>query len=125
MKITNIKLKRIDNGSRLAAVASITFDDLIVVHDIKVISGGNSEYFIAMPSRKKSDGTFSDIVHPISSQSRAALEGVLFPAVKKLINENLAHIVFSMDYSADGNEYLSQSLDDFTAEATPVSETAD
>lgn len=123
MKITNIKLKRIVSNTRLVATASITIDDLIVVHDIKVILGGEGRYFIAMPSRKKPDGSFIDIVHPISSQSRTALERILLPAVEKLVDEKLSHIVCTLDYSADGNEYLSQSFEDFEVQTTLMAET--
>jgi stage V sporulation protein G len=57
----------------MKAVVSVTFDHMIVVHDIKVIDGPE-RLFLAMPSRKAADGTFRDIVHPISAEARAMLE---------------------------------------------------
>lgn len=55
--------------SKLKAVASVTFDDCFVVHDIKVIEG-NEGCFIAMPSRKTADGEYKDVAHPIKTETR-------------------------------------------------------
>ena len=57
----------------MRAVVSVTFDDSIVVHDIKIIEGPD-RYFLAMPSRRMVDGSFRDIVHPISADVRTNLE---------------------------------------------------
>lgn len=62
-----------NNNDKLKAVASITIDDEIVVHDIKVISGRDG-YFLSMPSRKTSEGEFKDIVHPIKTEVREMLK---------------------------------------------------
>ena len=53
----------------MKAVVSITIDDEFVVHDIKVIEGEKG-LFIAMPSRKATDGEYRDIAHPINSGTR-------------------------------------------------------
>ena len=63
MNITDIRLKKIDNGSKMKAIASITFDDAFVVREIRVIEGQNG-LFVAMPSRKTPTGEFKDIAHP-------------------------------------------------------------
>ncbi|MDR0326454.1 MAG: septation regulator SpoVG [Oscillospiraceae bacterium] len=73
MNITQIKINRTQESGRMKAVVSVTFDNQIVVHDIKVIDGPE-RLFLAMPSRKAADGTFRDIVHPISAEARAMLE---------------------------------------------------
>ena len=73
MNITDIKIRKLQNEGRMRAVVSVTFDDAIVVHDIKVIEGPE-RYFLAMPSRKMPDGTYRDIMHPISGQVREQLE---------------------------------------------------
>ena len=58
------------------AVVSITIDDEFVVHDIKVIEGEKG-LFIAMPSRKASDGEYRDIAHPINSATREQIQGII------------------------------------------------
>jgi stage V sporulation protein G len=57
----------------------VTFDAQLAVHDIKVIYA-RDKYFIVMPSRKNPDETYRDIVHPINSQFRAALEKAVIDA---------------------------------------------
>lgn len=73
MNITEIKVRRIYNEGRLRALVSVTIDNDIAVHDIKVIEGPE-RFFVAMPSRKDENGTFRDIVHPISVEARKQLE---------------------------------------------------
>ena len=74
MQITDVKIRKIfDDADPMKAIASVTFDGQLAVHDIKVIYA-KEKYFIVMPSRKNPDGTFRDIVHPINSEFRAALE---------------------------------------------------
>lgn len=73
LEITEIKVKPIRDGNKMKAVASVTFENVFVVHDIKVIEGSN-KLFVAMPSRKTPDGQFKDIAHPITSDMRSLLE---------------------------------------------------
>ena len=61
-----------NEDSKLKGVASVTFDECFVVHDIKIIDGPDG-FFIAMPSRKGKDGTFKDIAHPINTETREVL----------------------------------------------------
>ena len=63
----------------MKAIVSVTFDGQLAVHDIKVINA-RDKYFIVMPSRKNPDDTYRDIVHPINSQFRAALEKAVIEA---------------------------------------------
>ena len=87
MEITDIRVRRINKEGRMKAVVSITFDTEIVIHDIKVIEGDRG-LFIAMPSRKTSEGDYRDIVHPINSPTRQKLqEAVLGKYRSALINE--------------------------------------
>ena len=58
---------------KMKAVASVTFDDEFVVHDIKIIDGQNG-LFIAMPSRKVGEGDFRDVAHPLKSETRAKIK---------------------------------------------------
>ena len=82
MKITDVKIKKIEGESRVKAVAAITFDDCFAVHGINVIDGQKG-MFIAMPSRKISDSVFLDIVHPTNSETRKMIEEAIFAAMEK------------------------------------------
>ena len=73
MKITDIKIRRTFTDGPMKAIASVTFDHQLVVHDIKIIYA-KEKYFIVMPSRKNPDDTYRDIVHPINAEFRSILE---------------------------------------------------
>lgn len=73
MNITDIRIRKVVKEGKLKAVASITIDNEFVVHDIKIIDGEKG-LFIAMPSRKTSDGEYHDIAHPINSGTRESLQ---------------------------------------------------
>ena len=76
MQITDVRLRKIAKDGKLKAVASITLDNEMVVHDIKVIAGEKG-LFIAMPSKKSVDGTFRDIVHPINTETRERVQDII------------------------------------------------
>lgn len=76
MDITDIRIRKINNDGKMKAVASITFNDEFVVHDIKVIEGQNG-LFIAMPSRKTPNGEYRDIAHPINSDTRNRIQDLI------------------------------------------------
>ncbi|WP_459129166.1 septation regulator SpoVG [Guggenheimella bovis] len=77
MEITGVSLRKIDNDSKLVAVASVTFDGSFVVHGIKIIEN-ESGLMVAMPSRKAADGKYIDVAHPINSEMRTYIaESVL------------------------------------------------
>ncbi len=83
MKITDVRVRLVKkDDSKLKGVASVTFDECFVVHDIKIIEG-NEGYFIAMPSRKTGDGEFKDIAHPIKSETREELIKAIFAAFEE------------------------------------------
>ena len=80
MNITDVRVRIIKkDDSKLKAVASVTFDDCFVVHDIKVIEGSEG-YFIAMPSRKTGEGEYKDVAHPIKTETREEI-------IKVILNE--------------------------------------
>ena len=87
MNITEIKIRKTYTEGRLRALVSITIDDALAVHDIKVIEGPE-RLFVAMPSRKEESGVFRDIVHPISPASRNEIEGKIIDAYQQHISEN-------------------------------------
>ena len=85
MNITDIRVRLVNNNNdKLKAVASITIDDEIVVHDIKVILGKDG-YFLSMPSRKTNEGEFKDIVHPIKTEVRESLKAKIVEAYEKAL----------------------------------------
>ena len=82
MKISDVRVRLvIKDDSKVKAVASITIDDCFVIHDIKVIDGTDG-YFVAMPSRKTSDGEYKDIAHPINSETRQTVIDAVLEAFK-------------------------------------------
>lgn len=82
MKISDVRVRLVKkDDSKLKAVASITIDDCFVIHDIKVIDGTDG-YFVAMPSRKTSDGEYKDIAHPINSETRQTVIDAVLEAFK-------------------------------------------
>jgi stage V sporulation protein G len=72
MEVTEVRVFLAEE-ERLKAYVTVTFDHCFVVRDLKIIKG-NAGLFVAMPSKKKSDGTYKDIAHPIHSDFRSALE---------------------------------------------------
>jgi stage V sporulation protein G len=79
MQITDVKVRKLFDEGPMKGIVSVTFDGQLAVHDIKVINA-RDKYFIVMPSRKNPDDTYRDIVHPINSQFRAALEKAVIEA---------------------------------------------
>ena len=74
MEITSVNVRKIEKeGSKVVAVASVLFDDVFAVHDIRLLEGKNG-LFIAMPSRKLSNGSYKDVAHPINQEFRLILE---------------------------------------------------
>lgn len=82
MKITDIKVRKLFDDGPMKAVVSVTFDDQLAVHDIKVINA-KDKFFIVMPSRKNPDNTYRDIVHPINSSFRLDLEEAVIDAYNR------------------------------------------
>lgn len=73
MEITDIRVRKVDTQGKLKAYVTVTFDACFVVHNVKVIEGGD-RVFIAMPSRKTKNGDFKDVAHPITSEFRNLLQ---------------------------------------------------
>lgn len=82
LQITEVKVfpaKDAKNGGRLKAYATVVFNNCFIIRDLKVIEG-HKKLFVSMPSRKRKDGTFRDIVHPLNSGMRTEIE-------QRVINE--------------------------------------
>lgn len=86
MQITDIRIRKVDKEGKMKAVVSITIDDEFVVHDIKVIEGEKG-LFIAMPSRKASDGEYRDIAHPINSGTREKIQNLILKKYDEVLQE--------------------------------------
>ena len=85
MNITDVRVKPMNKeGSNMKAVASITIDGEFVIHDIKVIQG-NDALFIAMPSKKDSNGDFKDIAHPINTATRTKIQKAVLAKYEEVI----------------------------------------
>ena len=81
MEITEVRITLRDE-EKLKAFANVTFDDAFVVRGLKVINGTNG-YFVSMPSRKRPDGTYQDIAHPINNEMRAMIEKAVLGAYEE------------------------------------------
>ena len=81
MEVTDVRLRRVNTEGRMRAIASITFDEEFVIHDIRVIDGNNG-LFVAMPSKRTPDGEFRDIAHPINSTTRSKIQDAVLEEYK-------------------------------------------
>ena len=86
MRITDVRVRKLNKEGKMKAIVSITLDDEFVVHDIKVIEGEKG-MFIAMPSKKASDGEYRDIAHPINSATRENIQKLILEAYEKAKEE--------------------------------------
>ncbi len=86
MNITDVRIRKLTDVGKMKAIVSVTFDDAIVIHDIKIIQG-NDSLFIAMPSRRLPNGEFRDVAHPINAEARAEIEKIVFEKYQELENE--------------------------------------
>lgn len=87
MKITDVRVRHITKEGKMKAVVSITIDEAFVVHDIKIIEGEKG-LFIAMPSRKGSDGEYRDVAHPINSETRETIQSYILEQYEKTLSEH-------------------------------------
>ena len=86
MEITEVKVYPAKETGRLKAYATIVFDNSFIVRDLKIIEG-NKGFFVSMPSRRRKDGTFRDIVHPLNSDMRKSIEELVIDEYKKVIEQ--------------------------------------
>lgn len=91
MQISDVRIRLISGLGRVKAAASITIDNVFVVHDIKVIESNNGLY-ISMPSRRTAEGEFKDVAHPITKEARVDIQMNILEAyeikVQELANAN-------------------------------------
>ena len=89
MNITDVRVRKVAKEGKTKAVVSITIDEEFVVHDIKVIEGEKG-LFIAMPSRKATDGEYRDIAHPINSSTRDKIQTIILEKYQEAAAEEAA-----------------------------------
>ena len=91
MNITDVRVRKVAKEGTMKAVVSITIDEEFVVHDIKVIEGEKG-LFIAMPSRKATDGEYRDIAHPINSSTRDKIQTIILEKYQEAVAEEEAAV---------------------------------
>lgn len=83
MQITSVNVKKYDKEeSKMKGIASVLIDDCFVIRDIRIIEGTDG-LFIAMPSRRKNDGDYQDVAHPINVETRKMFEDAIFEEYNK------------------------------------------
>ena len=87
MQITDIRVRKLTKEGNMKAVVSVTFDDVFVVHDIKV-RDGDIGLFIALPSIRSGDGEYRDIAHPINSDMRDRLQSEILAKYEEAVKES-------------------------------------
>ena len=87
MQLTDVRLRKVNSENRMKAVASVTFDNEFVIHDIKVIEGEKG-LFIAMPSRRSGDGEFRDVAHPINRETRERFQAIVLERYERFMEES-------------------------------------
>lgn len=102
MQITDVRVRKLSDEGKMRGIVSVTFDNAFVVHDIKIIEGQNG-LFIAMPSRKVSEGEFRDIAHPINADMRFELQDQIIKAYEEA-KENNAEEVAAMEEQSTEEE---------------------
>lgn len=86
MEITDIKVRKMTSEGKMKAIVSVTLDNMLVIHDIKVIEG-QEKMFVAMPSRKNAEGEYKDIVHPITSEMREYIQDAILAKYQEALLE--------------------------------------
>lgn len=82
LKITNVRMNKVENVGKVKAFAIVTLGDAFVVHGVKVIEGSNG-IFVAMPNRKDSEGKFVDVAHPITKEFKEVLDEAVLAEFNK------------------------------------------
>ena len=86
MQITDVRIRKVEKEGKMKAVVSITIENEFVIHDIKIIEGEKG-LFIAMPSKKATDGEYRDIAHPINSETRDKLQQIILEKYEESLTE--------------------------------------
>lgn len=96
MEITKVEIRPMRSEGNLKAFCSVVFDDVFIVHSVKVIQGKES-LFVAMPSREVKNGEFRDTAHPIDNGFRLKMEEIILNKYKEVVSEEAGEAVLSSD----------------------------
>ena len=118
MLITSFRVRKIEAPTnRLVAKCTITFDGMFAVSDIKVLLKEDGDYYMGMPSRKTAAGTFKDEAYPVNSEVRAAIENVIFGAVRYSVDNDIAVLNGEIKAGTNKVSLLQQNIDDYLLES--------
>lgn len=113
MVITAIQIRRIENsGTKMHGIANITLDEMIAIHDIKLLKN-NTTMFLAMPSRPAKPNTFKDVVHPINSDVRQVFERLIFAAYEMADNMNYSLLELVLKDEKKDSHFFDLSIKDY------------
>jgi stage V sporulation protein G len=87
LRISDIRIRKLLQEGRLRAVVSITVNNSVAIHDIKIVQG-EGRLFVAMPSRRDETGVFRDIIHPINPEARSIIESRILEEYEVYQREN-------------------------------------
>lgn len=112
MKITSLRIRVLKNtGNKMRGIVSINLDNMIAIHDIKILQN-NDDLFLAMPNRNTKAGGFKDSVHPINAEVREAVERIIFGAYRFCLENDYGNVQF--DSLPEFNDsLLEESFSDF------------
>jgi stage V sporulation protein G len=85
MEITNVRIAKIEGDEKLRALASVVFDDCFLVGDLRVVESDDG-FFVAMPSKRKRDGSFKDTAYPLNNEFRMEMERKILLAYEAAAN---------------------------------------
>lgn len=88
MRVTDVRIRKMNSDGKMKAIVSITLEHQFVVHDVRVIEGNNG-LFVAMPSKRTPDGEFKDIAHPITSETREVIQSAVLVAYSSELEREL------------------------------------
>lgn len=112
MLITKVQIKRFEGSvTKLKGLANITLDNMIVVHDIKILQLGE-KMFLGMPSRQMKDGNYKDIVHPINSEVRNVFERFILFAYEIADKKHVMYFQMGVD-SDEAQSLFEQKIEHF------------
>lgn len=96
MEITEVKVFPVTDGDKLKAYATIVFDNAFIIRDLKIIEG-HKGLFVSMPSRKRKDGTFRDVVHPLNPETRRMIEDRVIEEYNRVVEYGIDHAASQED----------------------------
>lgn len=89
MLISEVRVRPVNSAGRIRALASVTFDEELVVHDVRIVEGENG-LFVSMPSRRNPSGDYYDVVHPITAEARNILQATVLDGYEHSQKESTA-----------------------------------